>query len=62
MFYHLKLHTYNHIVLLFRLQGGSAGMISCQLGGEEKVEQLHNNAKEAKKIALKSLKNSLSVC
>ena len=35
-------------------------MISCQLGGEEKVEQLHNNAKEAKKIARRSLRNSLS--
>ena len=34
--------------------------VSKELGGGEKVEQLHNNAKEAKKIALKSLRNSLS--
>ena len=44
----------------FRTYKEIAVEISSQLGGGEKVEQLHNNAKEAKKIALKSLRNSLS--
>ena len=34
--------------------------VSRQLGGVEKVDQLHINAKEVKKIAMKSIKRSLS--
>lgn len=41
----------------FRLR---AVEVSSQLGGEEKVEQLHNNAKVMKKSVMKSLKRSLS--
>merc|ERR1719239_2135985 len=38
----------------------NAAGVTSQLGGEEKVDQLHNNAKDVKKIAMKSLKRSLS--
>lgn len=38
----------------------TAEEVSSQLGGEEKVEQLHNSAKEMKKSVMKSLKRSLS--
>ena len=34
--------------------------VSWQLRGDKKVDQLHINAKEAKKIVMKSLKKSLS--
>lgn len=34
--------------------------VSVDLGSQEKVEQLHNNAKEAKKSIMKTLKRSLS--
>ena len=37
-----------------------AAIVSSQIGGEEKVEQLQNNARPAKKIAMKSLRKSLS--
>ena len=35
-------------------------LVSSQLGGEDKMEQLNNNAKEVKKIAVRSLRKSLS--
>ena len=55
--YHTSVSGLFPIIYRFR---ENAAEVTSKLGGEEKVDQLHNNAKEVKKIAMKSLKRSLS--